>query len=246
MAQFIGKPSKYLKSNDLKYWLIAAVIFLILVVIFFIIIKKIELFTTSIIGFILLIFLMKIIPDVGETFIDYFQSKSNNFYNGRMGEEDIKNELGQLSDEYVVFRNIVFDDIGDVDFIVVGPSGIFTIDSKDFKRYRVTFDGKQLLFNGRRGKNILWQAIREASHIQRYLIDNLGSRFNIEPVIVFSSYAELHFGFNKQGGVYVVGKPLLTQLITKRSRVLSPEQIEKIRETFCQKVIDKQCETVKI
>jgi len=233
MAQIFGEPSKYLRSKDIKYWLIAVglgVGFFLFVYIFF----KIPFFTNSLICLAILFISAKALPAL----FDYFKGRSDNYHDGLTGENDIADILNGLPYEFKIFRGLQFDKLGDVDFTVVGPTGIFTVDAKNFKARRVEFNGEELIFDGRvRDKNVLKQATREALAIKELLTEKLKVSFFVEPVLVFSHYVRLHFGFNKQKGVYVIGSSFLINLLkNKGSKFLSSKQIEQVVNVLYEKL----------
>jgi len=73
---------------------------------------------------------------------------------GPQGEERVGEELQKLSDDYVMVHNAVIPpSTGDIDYIVVGPSGIFVIETKNvggnifcdkdaWSRYKIGSGGK--------------------------------------------------------------------------------------------------------
>lgn len=69
---------------------------------------------------------------------------------GASGEKDIARFLEQLPNTYTVINDLEFaDSYGNIDHLVVGPTGIFAIDVKNW-RGTVSADGKgELLHNGR-------------------------------------------------------------------------------------------------
>jgi hypothetical protein len=151
--------------------------------------------------------------------------KKRIFYFKGKSEDELKN----LSDKYHVFWGIKSDKIGDVDFTVVGPTGIFTVDAKDYRKCRVGFNGKKLTFNGNADKkNILHQATRESLEIKNILSKQVKDRFYIESVLAFSSNVKLTFGFNKVKNVFVIGKSYLNNLIMSHRGNLSTEKINKV------------------
>ena len=69
---------------------------------------------------------------------------------GASGEKDIARYLEQLPNNYIVVNDLYFaDSYGNIDHLVIGPTGVFAIDVKNW-RGTVPTDGKgELLHNGK-------------------------------------------------------------------------------------------------
>ncbi len=64
-----------------------------------------------------------------------FQISFIKFDVGFNAERLIKNQLKKLPKEYAVFRNLHLPGTGDIDFVVVGPTGIFAVEVKSQRHY---------------------------------------------------------------------------------------------------------------
>jgi len=151
---------------------------------------------------------------------------------GDYGESYIKYILDDLPEEFKHFSGLNLNNRGDIDEVVVGPTGIWTIEVKSHKG-KIDFDGKKLLRNGELfEKDFIRQANGEFFAMQDFLKKTLGKKFFIQPVIVFSNPdAEINFGINKQEGVYVVSASWLNGLIEKTEVLkLDPKTIKEITE----------------
>lgn len=159
---------------------------------------------------------------------------------GLIGEESVEEILKSLPDSYVVFANVVLPDKqSNIDFVVVGPNGISTVEVKSHKG-RISFDGQQLLRNGRRFEhNFLWQAKKEAQELC-YFLRNSGLDIPfIDPLLVFSNrFASVRFGKKTQDGVLVIGAKWLLECIqtSDSNHKLSPEQITQIHTVLAKTV----------
>jgi hypothetical protein len=133
-------------------------------------------------------------------------------------------ELQQLPDEYHVFRNVQFDDGYDIDFVVVGPRGVFVFEVNS-ARGDVSVEGEQILLDGKpmNGKNRTKQALRNTMEVNGYL----DGKYFVQGAAVFAHYrTKLNIGFRKVGGVFVIKHQWLTKLILEQSddQHLTPEQ----------------------
>ena len=235
MAQIFGEKSKYLiKKENHHFSFVLITIFSLAIVLAVYIYFQSYFFGTTTAFVVAAVFLgaYLIIYKNGEKHL----SISHKFNRGRNGEYDICDELQKLPNDYSIFRNIrISDKRGDTDIIVLGPTGIFTIEVKSHKG-RIDFSGEELIINGRRlEKNFLGQAMGEALNLKDYLGENGISNIFVEPVLVFSNkYASVRFGFNKVKNVYVIQKGFLNNLILNNNGRLSPEFIALAKEALIQ------------
>jgi hypothetical protein len=140
-----------------------------------------------------------------------------NFIKGDMGEESIKYILDKLQGYYYLSDVIIGEKRGNIDTVVVGPTGVWAIEVKNYRKKEIKLD-KYLLKD-------IEQTKRESKPLQEML------DIPITPVLVFANKAKIHFGMVPQYGVYVIGKPWLEELITKTPKVsLSPDQCFEIKE----------------
>lgn len=75
---------------------------------------------------------------------------SAKFFSGISGETAVWDELHKLNDQYTVFEDLRLPGhMENIDFVVVGPNGSFTVEVKNHSG-NITYDGEQLLQNGQR------------------------------------------------------------------------------------------------
>lgn len=90
------------------------------------------------------------------------KKRANNFVVGLEGENDIDRELKNLGSNYIYISDGLNTDHGNIDKIIIGPTGIWTLEVKSHKG-TITFDGQSLLRNNLPlDKNFLGQAYAEA------------------------------------------------------------------------------------
>jgi hypothetical protein len=138
---------------------------------------------------------------------------------GLDGEYYVYKTLLELPDTYTIFRGLNLNGKSDIDIVVTGPTGIYTIEVKSHKG-SVAFDGEKLTLNSKpfREKNILWQAFTEAMDLHTFLKEQLGKEIFINPVIVFSNpKAYLHFGMEKVKNVHVINDKWILELLTTQN-----------------------------
>ena len=148
-------------------------------------------------------------------FSDRLNLKGLQFYRGDYGEKQVRKTLKKLPDNFSVFEDVrVGDKKGNIDFIVVGPTGLFLLEVKSFSG-SVDFDGRELTLNGKvfRNRNFLRQVHGEVWALKQFL-EGSGLVPYINSVLVFSSgRARLNFGFHPVENVYVIHKDSLQKLL---------------------------------
>lgn len=173
-------------------------------------------------------------------FVEYQFKKERSilysFAKGIRGEQNIHNILESLPDNFIIWQNYKKEEWPtDIDFVVIGPSGLFTIEVKSHNG-EITMGTGELLRNGKPfEKDILYQVKSES----RLLIDYLRSKNiyspEIQPMVVFSNkYVSIHFGIKPINGIFIIGAAWLLQLIQKdmNKGILTIDQIEQIKNAL--------------
>ncbi len=106
---------------------------------------------------------------------------------GARGEFRVGEELERLHKEgFYVFHDW-YSGRGNVDRFVVGPQGIFAIETKSWKGEVTAEDGKWLRDGSPVADNIpLKQAVREAMDVRRLVADSSGTTPWVTPMLCFS------------------------------------------------------------
>lgn len=148
-----------------------------------------------------------------------------NFIKGDDGEMDIRDILYKLKSEGFHYLSdvIIGDKKGNIDCVVVGPTGVWTIEAKNLSE-RVIVHDKYL-------DKDLKQAYAESKEVENLLMQ-LGYAIPVASALVFTNKrTRMNFGLAPVDGVYVIGKKWLDKLLTTRSTgYLSPEQCLEIKE----------------
>lgn len=111
--------------------------------------------------------------------------KVERFFKGARGEERVSEILKTLPDVYHVFNDFVARG-SHVDHVVVGPGGVFAVETK-FWRGKVTVEEGRILLDGQLpDRSPLSQANREAVLVRGALAD-AGWKGDVTPVLVFAS-----------------------------------------------------------
>lgn len=227
MARMYGERSGYLKKKDIKHYLWTGIPIIFLIVLF-IVLKNINKLGDY--GFILVILALIIIAKILEPFIRHHKKTSDKYNRGRIGEYKIKDELANLSEDYSVFEDVILNsNRGNIDYVIVGPSGVYALEVKSHSG-NIGFNGTELTNNGKPfEKDFLKQAKSEALQVHDFLKVNSNIDIYVKPVIVFSGYASMRFGLKPIDGVYVIGKSFLREFFNKEPIVnFSKLKIEEI------------------
>ena len=234
MAKFFGKQSNYLFNKDVKYYLYAAILALLpLAALYFIFRNSSSLMKSPwIYSGIMLVFIF-IVKQVIEPLMDSHQKKSGRYFRGWTGELSIQQELRKLPDTYSVFPDIKLNkNTGNIDFVVVGPTGVFALEVKSHSG-NINYRDGELVNNGRPfEKDFLRQAKGAALQIHDFLQDRLRAEIFVKPVLVFSGYAKMSIGLRPLNGVYVLQKQWLARLFENQTTYQYPLALEKLEEAL--------------
>lgn len=128
----------------------------------------------------------------------FFFENSATWSSGAEGEEKVARHLNLLDDKYHVIHDVVLPGrIGNIDHIVLGPNGIFVVETKNHKGY-ITCNGdwwKQRKI-GRRGTPYLGsigspskQVKRMAVLLNKFIQDRFKINLYVNGIVVFANEA---------------------------------------------------------
>ena len=171
---------------------------------------------------------------------------------GYAGEVVVGEALNQLMLEgYRVFHDVPGDKAFNVDHVVVGPAGVFAVETKTRTKkerrgrtadYKVTFDGKALSFegdNGRRDRDFLDQSQRNAKWLSHWLTKSTGDAVAAKAVLVLPGWYVVRTG---RGDALVMNhKEVKTLPSARNTRPLERDQIERIVHQ-----LDQRCRNVEL
>jgi hypothetical protein len=108
---------------------------------------------------------------------------------GIQGEERVTWELSHLSDEFLLLNDVMLPEgSGNIDHIVIGPTGVFVIETKNYSGKYVCY-GDRWFFQGRRQKydvsSVSVQA-RNNARVLANLLHSSGFTVDVNPIIVFA------------------------------------------------------------
>ncbi len=157
---------------------------------------------------------------------------------GMLGERLVEEQLDEIRKSgFDVFHDFVLKDergTENIDHIIVGPSGIFTLETKNWSAKgvpqddRITFDGEVLKIGShRQADKVLKQPRRQAAKLQSILQPVTQEPLWVVPILCFwDRYVQLT-RFNPTG-LQVVNQRGISSFILAREQKYSPETVRKI------------------
>jgi hypothetical protein len=140
---------------------------------------------------------------------------------GLNGEKWVLKELQNLPDEYAVIPDIHLPgEITNIDCVVVGPTGLFLIETKNVGG-EIKYNGKFLTANSRKmeNKDVLNDVKKSYLGLHNYLKTQTGQEFFVIPVIILATkHQKVHFGFTPvAANIRVIHVYKLLELIRTQS-----------------------------
>jgi len=161
-----------------------------------------------------------IIPVAGLLFLfKRSDRKVVRYQSGQRGQRNTVNLLRlHLPDSYSVFAGLQLPFMrGDVDVVVVGPNGIFSIEVKNIRGV-VSISDDKLLIDKRAVvyKNFVNQTFANARAISRFLESRFKKKLPVIPVLVFSHpQSYVNVGYRPFKGVHITHLSSLAKFIRR-------------------------------
>jgi hypothetical protein len=158
---------------------------------------------------------------------------------GRQGEQAVGQGLEQLRSEgYAVYHDLVADGFN-VDHVLVGPAGVFTIETKTWSKpvrgqAELLVDGDTITINGHRpARDPVPQARAQSSWISDVLRRSTGRPFPVSPVILIPGWwIETR---SKPSNLWIVNDKALPKFLAREKRRLEDDEVAMAKfhlETF--------------
>ena len=235
MAIIYGHPSRYLNANKTisKYGAFAYLLYFTVIIGIVVWRLSIASFSLPAVFAITLVFGPLLL--ITDSLMRKEESLMYKFRSGIIGEKLIGDELKKLDANYTVFQDLhVPGKKENIDFVVVGPTGIFAIEVKNHHG-KVGFNGDELTLNDKSlEKDFLRQTMREATSLHDYLVSSGVSNAFVTPIIVFSHrFAVVRFGIQPIKNVRVIQYRWLLKMITSEPRSYPDQRvIDVIKSTY--------------
>lgn len=147
------------------------------------------------------------------------------FFKGARGEEKVAGVLAGLPDGYHVFNDFKAGSAF-VDHVVLGPAGVFSVETKCWSG-EVTVEEGSVLVNGRLpSRDPVPQAVKE-SELVRGSFAAVGWKGKVVPILVFAS-DNFRASAIEVGGAVIMNSSGLVGAITSGSQMLSESEVRRL------------------
>lgn len=148
------------------------------------------------------------------------------FFKGARGEERVALLLGSLPRGYHVFHDFPCGGAGGIDHVVVGPTGVFVVETKCWAG-AVSVEGDAVRVNGADpSRPPLAQARSHARALADFLSERLEAPPACAPLVCFAS-ENLAGGTQEVGDALVCNASELARLIQRRAGHLAADDVER-------------------
>jgi hypothetical protein len=156
--------------------------------------------------------------------VDPLHPDAVSWYRGAIGELEVGALLSRLGPEFTVLHAVpVGANDSDIDHVVIGPTGIFTINTKNLGGRKVFAAGNSVLVDGQQTdfvRNSLYEARRASELLRRAS----GGVVSVTPLIVVVGVESISSGV-KPTAVTVLPASRLLGFLNHEPRVLRPEAV---------------------
>jgi Nuclease-related domain len=145
---------------------------------------------------------------------------------GAIGEEEVARRLQKLSKDWRVIHSVPIGENGtDIDHLVIGPGGVFTLNTKNHLGKRVTVYDRVIYVSGMKLPYIT-KSRAEGRRTSALLSAACGFQVSAIPVIVIMASELIVKAL--PGDVAVVGRRQIVDWLIRRPTQLSTDQIDAI------------------
>ena len=145
---------------------------------------------------------------------------------GAEGEEEVGWQLRKLGDGWKVLHSVpVGTGDTDIDHVVIGPPGVFTLNTKNHLGGRVTVTAKAIYANGT-FQPYLAKSRAEGKRATKLLTTSCGFEVIAQPLIVIMADELKIKGLTD--GVQVVGRKRISRWLLNQRQTLVPEEVDAI------------------
>lgn len=156
------------------------------------------------------------------------------WYRGALGEIAVAGLLAQLPSEWTVLHSVpVGNGDSDIDHVLVGPPGAFTLNTKSSPNAKLWVGGHGLFVDGQKTRYVA-NAIHEASRAAHVLSSASGLTVPVTPLIVFVRPGSRVDKAPVEGSAVVLADHELLQWLVGRRREFSDEQVARIADAAVQ------------
>ncbi len=155
----------------------------------------------------------------------FIKKRARDADRGAHAEEVVAERLSSLPEGYHAFHDLAFDGFN-IDHVVVGPGGIFVVETKSH-REEVTARGDVLLLGGKQpAKNFLNQAWSQTYQLRDPLEKHTSRKWKIKPVLCFTrAFVKVR---EPVKGIEVLNKKYLAAYLSRQPRILGTEEVDTV------------------
>jgi len=147
------------------------------------------------------------------------------WYTGALGELEVARRLGALGPAWFVLHSVpVGTGASDLDHVVIGPAGVFTINTKHHRGQNVWVGGRRVLVNGQRTDH-LRNAKYEAKRTSQLLSVAARSLVDVTPIIAVAEARRMTVR-ERPHDVVVLRETELVRWLQRHPVTLMPEQVQ--------------------
>lgn len=149
------------------------------------------------------------------------------WYRGALGEIAVGGILAGLGPDWLVLHAVpVGTGSTDIDHVLVGPAGVFTINTKNHSGQPVWVAGRTLMVAGKKTRH-LYNAAHEAARASKLLSAAAGDAVDVTAVVVIVAPKTLTIKAAPEQ-VKVLTERQLVRWLKRRPSVLDPDKISRI------------------
>jgi hypothetical protein len=158
---------------------------------------------------------------------DPLSDRSRSWFRGAEGEIEVGQILGRLGPEWTVLHAVpVGAGASDIDHVVIGPAGVFTLNTKNHAGRAVWLADRAILVDGHR-QHYLSHSRHEAARAAKRLGAAVGEPVPVTPVLVLIGPKSLTVK-QRPVDVTVVTDREVLRWLQRRRAVLAPAQVDRI------------------
>jgi hypothetical protein len=155
-------------------------------------------------------------------------SEWDSWYTGLEGERKVGRELERLAPHgWRVLHGIEKGNGGDIDHLLIGPGGVFSINTKTHRGASVWVGDTMTKVNGGEPKPYAAVSKAEADYVREVLGRHCDFPVPVDPVLVFVGVVSLHRAATSQHAVRLYREREVAALGPLTGR-LTPEQVESV------------------
>ena len=146
------------------------------------------------------------------------------WYKGALGEIAVGQVLERLGPEWLVLHAVpVGTGTSDIDHVLIGPAGVFTLNTKNHNGQSVWVAGRTLMVAGKKQRH-LYNASYEAARAAKLLTRAVNASVDVTGVVVVVDPKSMTIR-ERPSGVAVVTDRQLLRWLSGRTIVLTPRQV---------------------